>query len=430
MNILAVVINHHTAPLEVREALHLNEDEVRILTLKAKEKLFRECLIISTCNRTEIYGIPKDIKTLHTDIQSFLLSEKPEVKISKTHFQNYSSTEAVKHLFSVISGINSQLIGDNQIFKQIKNSFQIADDLQASGFLMRHLFAASTRVGKRAITETGISEGAVTISFAAVQLIEKIFSSLGKKTALVIGAGETGEIAAKHLRDRGIGKLTITNRTQEKAEALAKTLKCSTIPFADFKNDLNKFDIIISATSSDNLLITKKDISDVMKTKKGSTIVLMDIAVPRDIDPGTKTLSHVFYKDIDSLNIIVEQNLKKRHSEIPKVKQIIKEELEEFGNWYNSLNAAPTIRTLREHFENIRAEEVKKNKNKFSESEQEKLEIITKRIINKILHHPTTELRKAAEIENDSVITKTKVGILKEMFGIDQHYSGNKEKDE
>ena len=129
-------------------------------------------------------------------------------------------------------------------------------------------------------------------------------------------------------------------------------------------------------------------------------------------------------------DLIVEQNLKKRHSEIPKVEKIIKEELEEFCNWYNSLDAAPTIRTLREHFENIRAEEVKKNKNKFLEGDQEKLEIITKRIINKILHHPTTELRKAAEQENDSVITKTKVGILKEMFGIDQHHTENKEKDE
>ncbi len=430
MNILAVVINHHTAPVEIREALHLNDDEIRTLSIKAKEKLFHECLIISTCNRTEIYGIPKDVKTLHADIQAFLLQEKPGVKITENHFQNYSSTEAVKHLFEVITGINSQLIGDNQIFKQVKNSFQIADDLQASGFLMRNLFAASTRVGKRSITETGISEGAVTISFAAVQLIEKIFSSLGKKSALVIGAGETGEIAAKHLRDRGIGKLTITNRTQEKAEKLAGSLKCSTIPFSDFKNELHLFDIVISATSSDELILTEEDIAASMKVRKGSTVVLMDIAVPRDIDPKSKKTNHVFYKDIDSLNIIVEQSLKKRHSEIPKVRQIIKEELEGFGKWYNSLDAAPAIRTLREHFENIRAEEIKKNKNKFLESDQEKLEIITKRIINKILHHPTTELRKASEQEHDSVLTKTKVGILKEMFGIDRPNTEKKDKDE
>jgi len=167
-----------------------------------------------------------------------------------------------------------------------------------------------------------------------------------------------------------------------------------------------------------------------MKERKGSTVVLMDIAVPRDIDPDSKNIDHVFYKDIDSLNIIVEQSLKKRNSEIPKVKLIIKEELEEFGNWYNSLDASPTIRTLREHFENIRAEEVKKNKNKFLEGDHEKLEIITKRIINKLLHYPTTELRKAAEQENDSVITKTKVGILKEMFGIDKSITEKKNNNE
>lgn len=430
MNLLAIAINHHTAPVEVREALHLNDDEIRSLTLKAKENLFSECLIISTCNRTEIYGIPKSVKTLHTDIQNFLLNEKTEIKISEENFQNFSSSKAVQHLFEVIAGINSQIVGDNQIFKQIKSSFQIADDLQASGFLMRHLFASSTRVGKRAISETGISEGAVTISFASVQLIEKIFSSLGKKSALVIGAGETGEIAAKHLRDRGIGRLTITNRTQEKAQKLAESLKCSTINFNEFKKQLYQFDIIISATSYEGLILTKEDIQSSIKERKGATVVLMDIAVPRDIDPESKNIDHVFYKDIDSLNIIVEQNLKKRNSEIPKVKQIIKEELEEFSNWYNSLDAAPTIRTLREHFENIRAEEVKKNKNKFLEGDQEKLDIITKRIINKLLHHPTTELRKAAEQENNSVITKTKVGILKEMFGIDKLNTEKKENNE
>jgi len=247
---------------------------------------------------------------------------------------------------------------------------------------------------------------------------------------LVIGTGETGEIAAKHLRDRGIGKLTITNRTKEKADKLAETLKCSTINFNEFKSQLYQFDIIISATSYEGLILTKKDIESSMKERKGSTVVLMDIAVPRDIDPDSKNIDHVFYKDIDSLNIIVEQSLKKRNSEIPKVKLIIKEELEEFGNWYNSLDASPTIRTLREHFENIRAEEVKKNKNKFLEGDHEKLEIITKRIINKLLHYPTTELRKAAEQENDSVITKTKVGILKEMFGIDKSITENKDNNE
>ncbi|PJA98378.1 MAG: glutamyl-tRNA reductase [Ignavibacteriales bacterium CG_4_9_14_3_um_filter_30_11] len=430
MNLLAIAINHHTAPVEVREALHLNDDEIRTITLKAKEKLFTECLIVSTCNRTEVYGIPKNVNTLHTDVQNFLLNGKSNIKITEENFQNFSSSKAVQHLFEVIAGINSQIVGDNQIFKQIKSSFQIADDLQASGFLMRHLFASSTRVGKRVITETSISEGAVTISFASVQLIEKIFSSLGKKSALVIGTGETGEIAAKHLRDRGIGKLTITNRTKEKADKLAETLKCSTINFNEFKSQLYQFDIIISATSYEGLILTKKDIESSMKERKGSTVVLMDIAVPRDIDPDSKYIDHVFYKDIDSLNIIVEQSLKKRNSEIPKVKLIIKEELEEFGNWYNSLDASPTIRTLREHFENIRAEEVKKNKNKFLEGDHEKLEIITKRIINKLLHYPTTELRKAAEQENDSVITKTKVGILKEMFGIDKSITEKKNNNE
>jgi glutamyl-tRNA reductase len=275
--------------------------------------------------------------------------------------------------------------------------------------------------GKRALTETEISEGAVTVSYAAVQLIEKIFSSLHKKSALVIGAGESGELAAKHLQDRGISSLTITNRTIEKAEKLAQSLNSKIIPFTNFKEHLHEFDIVISATSSPDLILTKADIKSSMKKRNNASLVLMDIAVPRDIDPDSKSLDYVFYHDIDSLNIIVEQNLTKRRAEIPKVEKIIEEEVDNLFNWYNSLQAAPTIKNLRDHFENIRLEEVEKNKNKFSSEDQEKLDIVTKRIINKILHQPTIELRKSAETGENTIESAARIGILRQLFGIDNH---------
>jgi len=260
-----------------------------------------------------------------------------------------------------------------------------------------------------------------------VQLIEKIFSSLHKKSALVIGAGESGELAAKHLQDRGISFLTITNRTIEKAEKLAQSLNSKIIPFTNFKEHLYEFDIVISATSSPDLILTKADIKSAMKQRNNASLVLMDIAVPRDIDPDSKSLDYVFYHDIDSLNIIVEQNLAKRRAEIPKVEKIIEEELDNLFNWYNSLQAAPTIKNLRDHFENIRLEEVEKNKNKFSTEDQDKLEIITKRIINKILHQPTIELRKSAESGENTTETATRIGILRQLFGVDNH-TQNKDK--
>ncbi len=424
MNLLAVTINHHTAPVEMREALHLSAEEILELINKIKGEFFSEGLVISTCNRTELYGIPLNKDLTHSEFHKLLLEYKSVNGIQPDHFQNLTSRTAIQHLFDVITGIDSLLIGDNQIFKQVKDSFQLADEKGFSGFLMRRIFDSALKAGKRAISETEISEGAVTVSYAAVQLIEKIFSNLNKKNALVIGAGETGEIAAKHLVERGIGRLSITNRTYEKAEKLAESLGASILPFASFKDHLQEFDIILSATSAENLIITKDDIRKVMKKRNYSSLVLMDIAIPRDIDPSCRDIDYVFYHDIDSLNIIVEQNIQKRKEEVPKVKNIIEEELNSFYSWYNSLEAAPTIKSLRDLFEAVRAEEVEKNKNRFSAEDREKLDLVTKRIINKLLHHPTVELKKLSEQQNDSGSTR-KISIIRDLFGIDS--KGKKE---
>ena len=427
MNLLAVSINHRTAPVELREALYLGNEDIKNLISSAKEKLLSEGVILCTCNRTELYGFPLDSSTSYHDLQNFIIDKKSSFNINNEHFQSFLSRESVKHLFSVITGIDSLLIGDNQVFKQVKDSFQLSEEMSFAGFIMKRIFDFALIAGKRALTETEISEGAVTVSYAAVQLIEKIFSSLHKKSALVIGAGESGELAAKHLQDRGISFLTITNRTIEKAEKLAQSLNSKIIPFTNFKEHLYEFDIVISATSSPDLILTKADIKSAMKQRNNASLVLMDIAVPRDIDPDSKSLDYVFYHDIDSLNIIVEQNLAKRRAEIPKVEEIIEEELDNLFNWYNSLQAAPTIKNLRDHFENIRLEEVEKNKNKFSTEDQDKLEIITKRIINKILHQPTIELRKSAESGENTTETATRIGILRQLFGVDNH-TQNKDK--
>ena len=425
MNLLAVSINHKTASVELRESLYLTQDEIVAFAKNTKDKIFSEGLIISTCNRTEIYGIPVNPATTVSDIQNFLLDHKSVSGLKPEHFQTFQDGHALRHLFSVATGIDSLLIGDNQIFKQVKDSFQLAEESHFSGFLMKRVFDSAIRAGKRAITETEISEGAVTVSYAAVQLIEKIFSNLGKKAALVIGAGETGEIAAKHLKERGIGKLAITNRTIERAEKLAEKLQAKIIPFTNFKEYLHEYDIILSATSSENLILNRDDIKAAMKKRNYSSCVLMDIAIPRDIDAGVKDIEYVFYNDIDSLNIIVQQNLVKRKEEIPKVKRIIEEELNTFFSWFNALEAGPTIKTLRDFFESIRAEEVDKNKNRFSPDDQEKLEIITKRIINKILHHPTVEIKKFTGASSDSNDAAMKVSIIRELFGLDKN--GEKE---
>jgi glutamyl-tRNA reductase len=429
MNLSAISINHHSAPVELREALFLSEKEITELVAKIKGNIFSEGLVISTCNRTEVYGFPSNQKLLIPDIQKILVDHKSIKTITAENFQTFHSFSAVEHLFRVATGIDSLLIGDNQIFKQVKDSFRLAEDLSFTGVLSKKIFDAAIRTGKRAINETGISEGAVTVSYAAVQLIEKIFSNLNKKSALVIGVGETGEIAARHLIDRGIGKLSITNRTPGRAEKLAESLNSKVISFDNFKNHVHEFDIIISATSAPGLILTKQIIEDAMKRRNYAPLILMDIAVPRDIDPESKKINYVFYHDIDSLNIIVDRNLAKRRDEIPKVEKIIREELNALMNWYNSLEAGPTIKSLRDYFEGIRAEEFEKNKNRFSGVDQEKLDIITKRIINKILHHPTVELKKlSGEGHSDDEIA-AKISILREIFGMDKPDSEEDKKD-
>jgi glutamyl-tRNA reductase len=420
MNLLGISINHHTAPVELREALHLSEVEIRAFIQQTKNNAFTEGIIISTCNRTEIYAIPRNDKISLKDLEDLIKNFKSSFQVKDENFQHFVSRESIEHLFRVAGGIDSLLIGDNQIFKQVKDSFQVSEEENFAGVLIRRVMDAAMRVGKRAINETAISEGAVTVSYAAVQLIEKIFSNLQKKSALIIGTGETGEIAAKHLRDRGIGRLALTNRSFDKAEKLAAELNTAVFPFSNFKEHLYKFDIIVSATSAEGLILTKKEIEDVMKKRNYASMVLMDIAIPRDIDPESKKIDYVFYHDIDSLNIIVDQNLTKRKNEIPKVEKIIQEELDNFFEWYNSLEAAPTIKTLRDYFESIRAEEVEKNINKFSEEDKEKLEIITKRIINKILHHPTIELRKISESDLKAEDTAEKISVIRDLFGLNK----------
>ncbi len=418
MNLIGVSINHRTASVELRESLKLSTEEIVKLINSLKQSLLKEGLIISTCNRTEIIGITVSESVTFDSLISELLNLKSVDGISSESFEKFKSFSVIEHIFRLVTGIDSMLIGDNQIFKQVKESFQISDENNFIGFYLKKIMDFSLRIGKRAITETAISEGAVTVSFAAVQLIEKIFANLSKKSVLVIGTGETGEIAAKHLRDRGVVRLALTNRTFEKAEKLAKELNTAVFPFDNFKEHLHKFDIIVSATGSQDFILSKSDIEKTMKKRNYESLVIVDIAVPRDIDPDCRNLENVFYNDIDSLNIIVEQNLSKRRNEIPKVEKIIKEELNGFTEWLNSLQVSPIIKALREKFEAIRSEEVQNNINRFSNEDKEKLEIVTKKIINKILHNPTIELKKFANDESTQDLIRIKLSVIQEIFGI------------
>ncbi len=416
MKIIGISINHRTAPVKVRENLTLSKDEIIKFIPNLKEDLLASGFVLSTCNRTEIFGVPADGDFIHNQLIERLIEFKPVEGIGKELFNKYFSCSAVRHIFSVAAGIDSMIIGDSQILGQTREAFLLSEEMNFVDPVLKRVFDATLKVGKRAIKETAIGEGAVSVSYAAVQVVEKIFSNLEAKEALVIGAGETAELAAVHLRDKGIGSITITNRTLEKAVALSEKVHGFVLPFDQYKENLHKFDVIVSATSATNYLIEFADVKAMMKKRRGSPAALIDIAVPRDIDPKAAKIENVFYNDIDSLNQIVDANIKKRQAEIPTVQNIILEEMNNLLAWYNTLEIVPTIKGVRSFFEEIRRDELIKIKHKVTEEDYAKIEDMTRRLIGRLLHNPTIKLRELSENNADHQVVLQYALILQELF--------------
>lgn len=429
MYFVCITINHKTSPVGILESLHLSPEEIEMFISEIKGDFFSEGVILSTCNRTEIYGIPIGNKIESAPVINKLLEFKKVAGLTTNNFTTYFSCGAVKHLFSVASGIESMVVGDSQILGQVKNAFDFASRHDFAGSMTQKIFEAALKIGKRIIKETTIGEGAVTVSYAAVQVVEKIFANLNKKSALVIGAGETGELAAIHLRDKLIGKLVIANRTLSRAEALSKKSNGEVILFESIKDHLHRFDIIISATSSESKIITYDDVKSAVKKRRGVPIVIMDIAVPRDFDIKIGELDNVFYHDMDSLNIIINQNLQKRKEQIPNVERIIVDEMISFFHWYNTLEVIPTIKALRTFFDEIRNDELDKLKHKVCADDFEKIEEMSKRLIGRILHNPTVRLREYAESGTKLREVINNTIILNELFNLENRSNGGQTED-
>lgn len=430
MELVGISINHRTASVEVREKLHLSRDEILSFIPVLQKDFFKVGFILSTCNRTEIFGIPQTEFKDYSNLVDALNEIKSIDRISINNFERYFACSAVRHLFKVASGIDSMIVGDSQILSQIKDAFHVAEDMNFVDSVLKRLFDATIKVGKRSIKETAIGEGAVSVSYAAVQVIEKIFAVLPKKNALVIGAGETAELAAIHLRDKGLTNITITNRTIGKAESLAEKISGFVLPFDRFKEKLENFDVIVSATSAPEFILGVNDVKNMMKKRRGAPVVIMDIALPRDIDPKVAKYENVFYNDIDSLTKIVDENIERRKSEIPAVNNIIMEEMVGFYSWYNALNVIPTIKSFREYFESIREDELRKIKHKVSEEDYVKLEDMTRRMVGRLLHYPTITLRELAEKGDNTQEAANYSFILKDLFhlnGINKNDSEDKE---
>ncbi len=432
MSVVVFGINHRTAPLEIRETLWLSSDEVRSVITDFKAHYFSECFLVSTCNRTELYGVIDEKVTpspahVLAELQKRFLTMKAVSVVREENIYLLQEYHAIHHLFKVASGVDSMVVGDIQILSQVKDAFAISTELKTTGMLLNRLLQATLHVAKRVRSETTITEGAVSVSYAAIELASKIFSDLSSKSALLIGAGETGELTAKHLIGKGIGTLSITNRTRSKADELAATLGGTVVDFESFLPTLSHVDIVVSSINTPNYIITKDHIRKVMKERSYRPLFIFDIGVPRNIDPHANEIDSVFVHDLDSIAKIVDQNLQKRKNELPKVNSIILDELKEFHGWRTSLQVNPTIQDLRQYFESVRNEEVLKNINRFSPENRGLVELVTKRIVNKLLHTPTTQLRNG---HDDTAELKTvKLQFIRELFGLHQSRSPNDTKE-
>ncbi len=428
MNLLSIGISHHTASVDIREKMWFSADEVREVIRRLKESFFSECVLVSTCNRTELYGMTRDQATDEASLRKFLIDFKNASDLVKEeHFVGTAAGGAISHLFQVASGIDSLVIGDIQILNQVKEAFTLSREAEALGPVLNRLMQSALHVGKRTRTETTICEGAVSVSYAAVELASKIFQDLSKKCALLIGAGETGELTLKHLASKGIGQIRIANRTREKAEALVAEFGGIVIDYDNMEEALRSADIVITSVNAPSYIVQPEHVQKVMKQRMNNPLFIIDIGVPRNVNPSSKKIENVFLYDIDALSTVVDRNLEKRQAEVPKVHAIISEELAEFMHWYQSLQVGPTILEFREALEAIRKEEVEKNINRFQPEDRELVELVTKRILNKILHHPTTALKQGAQNGSGGAESLVRSAVLRELFGI---RSNGKEKRE
>ncbi|MGQ9509298.1 MAG: glutamyl-tRNA reductase [Thermodesulfobacteriota bacterium] len=402
MEIIVIGLNHKTASIEIRERLAFQESEIEEALREVKFlSSIREAMILSTCNRIELYATSKEIEKAILELKQFLsqFRQFPLEKFERSLYL-FIGAEAVRHIFRVASSLDSMVVGEPQILGQIKEAYQKANESNTSGVIFHRLLHRAFHVAKRVRTETKISNSAVSVSSVAVELAQRIFGTLEERTVFLIGAGEMIELAARHLVSEGVKRIIVTNRTFERATALSKEYRGEAIPFEEITVGLKRADIVISATNSPKPLLTSEQIARVMKERKQRPIFFIDIADPRDIEPKVGDLENVYLFNIDDLQKVAYENLKDREKEAENAEKIVEEEVERFVSWYQSLEVTPTIVALRKKFEEIREKELKKMLSlhpELTEKERKSLEAMTSAIINKILHEPITHLKKKDE---------------------------------
>jgi glutamyl-tRNA reductase len=418
--LLALGISHKTAPLELRERLALTEGRaVSVLNelLSGSETL--EGVALSTCNRTELYLVTSDPVAAESSALG-VLARQADLRPTELvgHLYSLRAAGAARHLYRVTAGLDSMIIGEAEVQGQVKRAYELALVENATGAILNRLFRGALAAGKRARTETAIGEKGLSISSVAVELAQRVLGDLARRRVLVIGAGETAELTARALAARGVETVFVANRRYDRAIGLAQRFGGEAVRFDELPGQLELADIVVSATNSPHHIVEREELEQVMAQRQGRPLLLVDIAVPRDVDPACRELPGVSVHDVDDVQAIVERNASVREAEARDAERILEAELARFQRWLSTLEVVPTVAALRERGEEIVRRVLAENESRWeglSPADRERLEAMANAIVSRMLHEPTLRMKRSADDED----TYAYVHAMRELFGLD-----------
>jgi len=415
--LLLVGTDHRSSPVELREKVSMKAEESAeaLGRLLGREEI-SEAVILSTCNRTEVYLAPRDEEGAYrAAVETIFRPRAPEIT-EPGRLLVLRNSAAAQHLLAVASGLESMVLGEPEILGQVKQAATLAEAVGGSGTVLAHLLKTALTAGKRARAETAIGAGAVSLGYAAVELARNIFQNMEETRVLMVGAGEIARSSARALVEKGARSLVVANRTLARAESFREEFPGTEIvPFEDRYDALAPVELVVVSTGASEPVLTRSGLAAAMRRRQNRPLLVVDLSVPRNVDPAARKVGNLFLHDIDSLESLIERNLKRRREEVPRVQAILGDEMVRFYKWFRALSAEPLVAQLQRQAEAVRRQELEKARARFPEEMHEELDRLTRSLVRKILHHPSTRLRRQ---DGDDALPR--LDLVRELFQLSE----------
>jgi glutamyl-tRNA reductase len=420
-SLLLLGTDFRCSPIELREkvACGLAESEEMLVHLLAGAGI-AEAFLLSTCNRTEVYLQPRDEdEAYRSALDRVFVAKVPELERPGRLYVKRNG-EAARHLLGVASGLESMVLGEPEILGQVKQAATLAEAVGAAGPVLRRLLRSAIAAGKRARQETAIAAGAVSLGYAVVELAKNIFSGLDDCRVLLLGAGEIARTVARPLVERGAREIKVANRGAERAQQFKQEFPTAeTLPFESRLEAVRTADLVVASTGAEEPVLTRRQLEEAMESRSTRPLLVVDLGVPRNVEPKAGKIGNLFLHTVDSLDHLIQKNLKRRKEEVPRVEEILDQELAHFRAWYRGLEAEPLIARLQKQAERVRQQELAQALARFPAETHEELERLTRSLVRKILHHPSTRLRS-----RDGSQDLPRLDLVRELFRLDDENDG------